>query len=846
MKPLKFLSVIAVLLSATLLHAQRWSSVGGGMNDLSVNSFAFDSSGNMYAGGGFTQAGGVDCNRIAKWDGASWSPLGTGMSNGVQTCSVNTLAFDSTGNLYAGGWFTSAGGVFCANVAKWDGTVWSPLGDGISQEVFAVTFDKSGNLYVGGEDGIAKWDGKSWSSLGSGTSGYPAVYALAVDSSGNLYVGGAFQNAGDLPCSRIAKWNGTTWSALGSGIDGSVKTIAFDAAGNLYAGGVFGTAGGVACNYIAKWDGTSWSPLGDGVNSGDFITCAVNGIVFDPSGNLYAAGKFWNAGKIVCNNIARWDFALGLWSSTGGIDPKIGTDGTITAISSDGSQKLYIGGWFNNAGETSAKQVASYLHGPSSSHLVQFKSGTGGTLQGQTTQNITNGGNCTEVVAVPDADYKFTKWTKNGGDYSSSSTLNITNVTENMTFSAEFASDVPSYTVQFIAGSNGTISGTLVQTVSIGGSTTPVTAVPNTGYTFAKWTLAGVEYSAVETLQINNVISNMTFTAEFAAIHTVTFTALSDGVINGLSPQNIPDGGSTGIVVAVPDKGFSFLKWTLAGNDFSVDNPIVIGNVTTDMALIAKFTSEKGSYTVDFVAGAGGKLSDKTVSSQVVVAEKNCKPAKAEADSGKMFQAWRLEGSVYSANNPLAVKRVNGDMLLTAVFVDFSTTMPSASFYSQHSEASKSGATVSKDSFGMNAKVTIASDITDYTDATQVKLTIGKWTMSKTIGDDPKAKVGSDKGGSAKFIETSPDNKKTYVVTFKWDKNNILTVAAKVTPLPANTENAINLSNFANGDVAEIVNCEITMGKEVFLYKIPFGGKKSSKNDLTKWSVKGTVKIPKQ
>lgn len=34
----------------------------------------------LYAGGGFARAGGVSANYIAKWDGQSWSALGSGMS----------------------------------------------------------------------------------------------------------------------------------------------------------------------------------------------------------------------------------------------------------------------------------------------------------------------------------------------------------------------------------------------------------------------------------------------------------------------------------------------------------------------------------------------------------------------------------------------------------------------------------------------------------------------------------------------------------------------------------------------------------------------------------------------
>jgi hypothetical protein len=69
-----------------------------------VTSLACDSSGNVYAGGGFGSAGGVTAIRIAKWNGTNWSALGSGMNK-----TVTSLAFDHSGNLYAGGFFTTAG-----------------------------------------------------------------------------------------------------------------------------------------------------------------------------------------------------------------------------------------------------------------------------------------------------------------------------------------------------------------------------------------------------------------------------------------------------------------------------------------------------------------------------------------------------------------------------------------------------------------------------------------------------------------------------------------------------------------------------------------------------------------
>jgi hypothetical protein len=93
-------------------NGSSWSAVGGGTNG-PVSALVFDGHGNLYAGGGFSSAGGVSANNITKWNGSSWRALGSGINGGV-----DSLAIDGSGNLYAGGWFSAAGGKPSAYVAR--------------------------------------------------------------------------------------------------------------------------------------------------------------------------------------------------------------------------------------------------------------------------------------------------------------------------------------------------------------------------------------------------------------------------------------------------------------------------------------------------------------------------------------------------------------------------------------------------------------------------------------------------------------------------------------------------------------------------------------------------------
>jgi hypothetical protein len=52
----------------------------------------------------------------------------------------------------AGGSFNTAGGVSAFGIARWDGTTWSPLGSGISAGyVFALTTLPNGDVVAGGD-----------------------------------------------------------------------------------------------------------------------------------------------------------------------------------------------------------------------------------------------------------------------------------------------------------------------------------------------------------------------------------------------------------------------------------------------------------------------------------------------------------------------------------------------------------------------------------------------------------------------------------------------------------------------------------------------------------------------
>lgn len=334
----------------------------------------------LYVAGSFLGIGGdPKANYLARWDGSGWSSVGKG-PGGSATFNEPVLALAvSDGILYAGGKFTDAGGDPAADfVAKWDGESWSALGsDGsgngaiptsVSANVEALAV-AGGYVYVGGvfhdaggdpaADNIARWSSLGgWSAIGE-TSGDGAIQGgvtSILPTADGLYVGGGFRNSNNLAAADyLAFWNGSDWLALGedaSGdgwLNGAVYTLLKQGT-DIYAGGNFlNIEWDPGANYVARWDGSQWHPVGNVTDE----TFDINGAVYDLAmvdGHLTAGGGF-NAAQ--ARYLASWDGTH--WATLG---PSDALDGRVLSMLVSG-HNIYAGGQFMDAaGNPEADHVA--------------------------------------------------------------------------------------------------------------------------------------------------------------------------------------------------------------------------------------------------------------------------------------------------------------------------------------------------------------------------------------------------------------------------------------------------------------------------------------------------------
>ncbi|MFN7317255.1 MAG: WD40 repeat domain-containing protein [Phycisphaerae bacterium] len=362
-----------------------WSALGTGLEaSLFTRVWTLTAlpNGDLVAGGSFVTGDGWIANRVARWNGTAWSEIGSGFRSG-QTFAVRTLTVLPDGGLMAAGNFETVGGVDAINIARWDGNTWSALGTGMNRTLSALAVLPNGDVVAGGSfstvggvpaNSIARWNDSNWSALGTGMN--DSVFDLEALPNGDVVAGGSFSTAGGVPVNSIARWDGNTWSALGTGMNGSVWDLALLPNGDLVAAGDFNTAGGVTVNQIARWDGSTWSALG---NAAQHTNGVVSSIAVLPNGDLVAGGFFSTSGGIPTHQIARWDGST--WSVVGtaaGIDELF-----VFALGVLPNGDLVVGGVFESVGGVPANNIARWdgstwsalgdgITGPLGSHVVEF------------------------------------------------------------------------------------------------------------------------------------------------------------------------------------------------------------------------------------------------------------------------------------------------------------------------------------------------------------------------------------------------------------------------------------------------------------------------------------------
>jgi hypothetical protein len=297
-------------------NGSTWQTVGSGLSPGAGVTALTVFDGKLIVGGGFTSAGGVPATRFASWDGTTWQS----MDGGPITASAPDELAVYNGQLIAGANFFTGGGAFLRSVSVWNGTTWVGLAPGNptpNDAVFAFQ-EFEGDLYAGGiftsAGGVstpfrmARWNGSNWSAVPGGP-GIPgrATASFAIYN-GDLIAGGLTSQASGLQASAIGRFDGTSWHYMGTGIDAIVYDIA-TYNGEVILGGWFSMAGNGVSNGIVRRDSAGQlHALGKGTGISGSDQYVFDMVVYD--GRLIVSGAFTAINGVAApSGIAQWDGA---------------------------------------------------------------------------------------------------------------------------------------------------------------------------------------------------------------------------------------------------------------------------------------------------------------------------------------------------------------------------------------------------------------------------------------------------------------------------------------------------------------------------------------------------------
>ncbi len=259
----------------TLWGKNAFSGTGSGSDE--ITSITLDSSGNVYATGSFSSAisFGNDINLtnrgttdffVVKFNSSGVAQLGLNPTYVNPSGSTgnwgNSIFVDSSGNIYAAGYFYPLSISFGNDINL-------NLSEQYSYDFFVVKYNSSG---------VAQW-ARNPTSAGSG--GNDSAYSVFVDSSGNVYVGGFY----------------------------SVNSIAFSSDVTLPTRGSYDF-------FVAKYDSGGNILWAQGPTSGtsESVDYCYSTFV-DSGGNVYLAGQFSSTtlgfrGDVILTNRGGIDFFI--------------------------------------------------------------------------------------------------------------------------------------------------------------------------------------------------------------------------------------------------------------------------------------------------------------------------------------------------------------------------------------------------------------------------------------------------------------------------------------------------------------------------------------------------------
>ena len=253
-------------------------------------------------------------------------------------------------------------------------------------------------------------------------------------------------------------------------------------------------------------------------------------------------------------------------------------------------------------------------------------------------------GNMVTIVATPSDGYRFAGWTSNGTLVSTNATYSFT-ASENLTLVANM--EQITYNVAATASEGGFVSGAGTYTV---GETVTLTAVPNEGYEFIRWTSNASEIATTE--EFSFVLTcDTSFVAIFKRIGYNMVAALPNndnyGTVSGGGSYR---SGTEVTLMATPvNEYYYFVNWTSGTDTLSDDNTITF-TATGDSTIVANFKPVTFTVKITTIGGRStlnGSSPKSSYSEELFYGSEAT--ISAIPPSNSEFGGWTLNGTLVSS-----------------------------------------------------------------------------------------------------------------------------------------------------------------------------------------------------
>ena len=458
---------------------------------------------------------------------------------------------------------------------------------------------------------------------------------------------------GDLKSSRYWKGTETSSSTTLAQLNGAAKVIT-----KISTGGNYTEQANAACvvtisGYNLAANATSATAVS--AKTGSASSASIN-------------AAYGSTIKYASNTPTGYDFKGFSTSNSTSLPASLSTTKSVTASK--------VGGTANTT------YYAYYL---ATQYTITYELNGGSGTMTPTTYNIE-----TATFSLPTptrSGYTFKGWYENASFTGTAVTQIAKGTTGNKTFYAKWEeNDETKYNVTAVAdpttGGTVTPATATLMGVNSGGS---ITATPNEGYEFTKWSLkSGYGYFGATGTNSSSTTANTIFRPTQACTIKATFTEIqrtikvtsTNASYGTVSPTTVKAGVVTpsANITATPEEGYEFNGWsvTQGGSKITLSSPSSLTTQVTkalaDGTITADFKEKKHTVTISYKSGNTNLQSAATQS----VGEITKTSFTAPAITGYTFTGWTLGTGITnkSANttvNPISITtKSSGTYSLTA------------------------------------------------------------------------------------------------------------------------------------------------------------------------------------